>query len=64
MGSINPKTFPRVFFIFCVVLLFECNALDTVTVAPLNSIAPATEKLVEKDAKKIDRFDIAPEFYK
>lgn len=63
MGSINRKTFPRVFLIVCVVL-FECNALDTITVAPLNPVAPATEKLVEKDAKKIDRFDITPEFYK
>lgn len=63
MGSINRLVILRVFAVLSVVI-FKCNALDTGTVAPLNPEASTNEKIIEKDAKKFDRFDIAPEYYK
>lgn len=45
-------------------VLLKCSALDVVTVAPINPNTGETERILEKDAKKIDRLDISPEFYK
>lgn len=66
MGSINRQVIFRVFTLLSV-LIFECNASDTGDVTPLNldtPVANANAKIIEKDAKKYDRLDIAPEYYK
>lgn len=53
-----------VILIVCVVMI-ECNALDTGTVAPLNQDNAAIDKTGEKDLKKLDRYsDVPPEYYK
>lgn len=63
MGSVNRLAILQLVTVLSAVVL-ECSASDTGTAAPIDPVALAGEKVLEKDAKKIDRLDIDPEFYK